>query len=149
LLSCLVIAGCALHPGGANDAADKGSWSYKRVASGLPFASFGIANTASQLALECDPADGLLHLLIIDTEIPSDRAGVVKVADEDYPGFERLDPPDGFAVGRISIPLRERVVTKFAAGAGPLTVISAGEAWTMPHGREPIIMVQDCLRLRR
>ena len=144
--SCIALTGCALQLHSADEGPDQGSWSYGQVGATAPSASFGIANTAVQLSLECDPAEEVLHLLTIDTEILEDRAVEVRVANESFQGFERLDPPDGFAVARISIPLQEPVLATFAAGAGPLVVISGNEAWTMPHGPEPVKMVQDCLR---
>lgn len=89
-----------------------------------------------------------MDVVMIDTQILQDRVVEVRVARVGYRGVERLDPPDGFAVGRISIPLREPVLALFAAGEGPLIVIAGKEPWTMPHGPEPVSMVQDCLRSR-
>jgi hypothetical protein len=144
LLPALV--GCAHRGDTAERWPDYSSWSYAPSASAAPLASYGEPNTGGGLSLECLPAENALQLAIVDTDIPEDRPVEVRVAHVSYRTIERLDPPDGFAVSRIKIPLREPVLAEFAIGAGPMTIHFGDKAWPLPHGPEPVRMVRDCIQ---
>lgn len=146
LLPALV--GCAAHRGDtAGQWPDPSSWSYVPGASAAPFASYGGPNTGGGLSLECIPSEDALQLVVTDTDISEDRPVEVRVANVSYRAIERLDPPDGFAVSRIKIPLRELVLARLAGGAGPMTIHFGEQAWPLPHAPEPVRMVRDCIQL--
>lgn len=140
------LAGCAHRGVTADQWLDRSSWSYAPSASTAPLASYGEPNSGGGLSLECIPSEDALQLVITDTDILEDRAVEVRVANVSYRTIELLDPPDGFAVSRIKIPLREPVLAQFAAGAGPMTIYFGDQAWPLPHAPEPVRMVHDCIQ---
>lgn len=142
----LVLAACADGPDAADQWIDRSSWSYT-PGTAAPVAAYGEPNTGGGVTLECDPGQNALHLVIADTDIAQDRIVDVQVADLVYRTVERLDPPDGFAVSRITFPLQEPVLVQYARGAGPLTVHFPGGAWPLPHAPEPVQMAQDCIQI--
>lgn len=113
-----------------------------------PVATYGEPNTAMQMRLECAPSEQALRIEFVDAEITGDRLVELRVADATFRGVERLQPPDGFAVSHIIVPWQEPILDRFAAGAGPITVIAAGEKHEIPNGQVPLRMMRDCLRLR-
>lgn len=142
------LTGCAHGTGTAVQWTDRSFWSYEPSAAAAPLASYGEPNTGGGMSLECLPWQNTLQLVINDTDISEDRAVEVRVANVKFRTIERLDPPDGFAVSRINIPLREPVLAQFARGDGNLSIHSRGGTWSLPHAPEPVRMVQDCIQLR-
>jgi len=140
--------GCA-HVGTAVPAEDAARWSYSSDPGLVPIASYGAPYTASQLSMECVPAEQAVHLITFDTPIVDDRSVLIQVGSARLAGREMLDPPDGMATSRIKIPLREPILEQFAAGAGPLVIVTRQEELEYAQGLLPRQMVRDCLRLRR
>lgn len=144
----LALTGCAHGAGTAVKWTDRSFWSYVPSAAAAPLATYGEPNTGGGISLECFPSENTLQLIINDTAISEDRAVEVRVANVRFRTIESLDPPDGFAISRITIPLREAVLAQFARGARNLSIHSRGGVWSLPHATEPVRMVQDCIQLR-
>lgn len=147
-IACAAATGCA-HPATGVEAQDAARWSYDGNSARAPIASYGVPYTATQLSMECVPAEQAVHLITIDTPIAEDRPVAIRVGGASLAARETLDPPDGMATSRISIPLREPILERFAAGDGPLTILAAQEEHEYADGPLPRQMIRDCLRLRR
>lgn len=144
----LALTGCAHGAGTVVKWTDRSFWSYVPSAAAAPLATYGEPNTGGGISLECFPSENTLQVIIIDTAISEDRAVEVRVANVRFQTNERLDPPDGFAISRITIPLQEAVLAKFARGARNLSIHSRGGVLSLPRATEPVRMVQDCIQLR-
>ena len=125
------------------------SWSYATNTQRSPIATYGVPNTAVQMSLECDPSKEAIHIEFVDSEISKDCPIELAVGNVFYRDTERLDPPDGMAVSRITVPWNEAVLERYAAGNEVMMVIARAEKFSMPIGRLPRLMVRDCLNMRR
>lgn len=145
---CAAVHACAPHLDGSTEKASLASWEYLPQALAPPTAAYGEPNTAVQIILECAPTEQALRIEFVDTEIAGDRLVELRVAGTTFRGIERLQPPDGFAVSRISVPWHEAILERYGAGAGPIMIITKGEKFQIPDGQSPRRMVKDCLDLR-
>ena len=126
----------------------RAAWSYNKNLQRPPIATYGLPNTAVQMSLVCDPSKAAIHIEFVDSEIDRDRPIELAVGNTIYRGIERLDPPDGMAVSRITVPWNEVVLDRYAAGNEVMMVITSAEKFAMPTGRLPRLMVRDCLNMR-
>jgi hypothetical protein len=148
LMCCVMLGGCApLRPSQALTAYSP-AWSYVPDASRSPIAVYAAPNTAWEMSLECVPSEQVLQLVFVDSEITHDRHVDVHVAGVSFKGHEQLDPPDGFAVSRVAVPLREPILERYAAGAGAMILSAGVEKVVIAGAAAARHMVRDCLKLR-
>jgi hypothetical protein len=140
----MVLVGCAAAGVEQVPIAGTPSWSYNPDASGRLIASYAAPETAWEMSLECVPSEQILKLVFDDSEVAQDRQVDIRVAEASYKGFEELDPPDGYAVSRVAVPLRERILERYAAGAGPMVITAGGKKVTIAGAPAARRMVRDC-----
>ncbi|HEX8525348.1 hypothetical protein [Allosphingosinicella sp.] len=139
-----LLAGCA----SVSPPAEELSW-YYRDGYGTgdperPIGLYGLPETSAFYIFECVPHERALEIISVDVEeFAGARPIAVRVGNAEWRGVERMDPPDGQAMSRASIPLGHPVLDAVAAGRGPIRV----DGGRLSGGEVPARVVRECRAL--
>lgn len=134
------------------ESADTYRWYYKPNygvdAEPLPLALYSLPYTLASYVFECNWQNQTLDLIAFEGEVfEGVRRFELRVGNKRFVGSERLDPPDAIVTSRVSIPLKDPVVTRL--GVRPQRITIGAKGWPRSLPGSPVIarVVRECRAL--